>query len=232
MTCDIFIRSYAKDFPWLHHALRSIQKFATGFRDIVIVIPDTDDLSCLTLERVVKVKDTMDGYLAQQITKLRSDQYTDSDLILVTDSDTLFTELVTPESFMRDGKPIWFMTPWSEEMLAHPGTREWFFVMKNFFGEDPPAEFMRRQPFMFPREVLKGLRDFCYAKFEKSIDDYVRDAGKFSEWNILGMYCWLHHREKFYWMDTTVECPPEKCHQFWSYAPIEDDMGEINRILA
>ena len=42
MTTDIFIKSYRGDFEWLPGCLHSIQKYATGFRDVVIVVPDTD----------------------------------------------------------------------------------------------------------------------------------------------------------------------------------------------
>jgi hypothetical protein len=215
MTVDLFIKTCERDAPYHAQCLRSIDRFCTGFRDTV-----------------VRNGEHPKGYLDQQIVKLHADTHSDADMFLVTDSDTLFTEPVTPVSFMRDGKPIWYMTPWNAEMLAHPGMKAWFDVMKNFFGEDSPAEFMRRQPFMFPREVLVGLREFCMEKHGIPIEEYVYREGVFSEWNVLGMYCWLHHRDLFYWMDTDVECPPMKAFQMWSHAPIGQNMVEIERILA
>ncbi len=215
MTTDIFIKTHPGDAAYHVHCLRSIEKFCKGFRDTVVVDTGTHPR----------------GYLEQQIVKLHADTYTDADLILVTDSDTLFTEHVTPESFMRDGKPIWYMTPWNDEMLRNPGTKAWFDVMSSFFGEPPPAEFMRRQPFMFPREVLPSLREYCFTKFGKTITDYVYDAGTFSEWNVLGLFCWLNFRDSFYWMDTTIECPPPLVRQFWSHAPLAQSITEIESIL-
>ena len=215
VTTDIFIKTYPGDAAYHTHCLRSIEKFCAGFRDTVVV--DTGNHPR--------------GYLEQQIVKLHADTYTDADMILVTDSDTLFSEPVTPESFMRDGKPIWYMTPWNDDMLANPGTRAWFDVMSAFFGETPPAGMMRRQPFMFPREVLPALRDYCFEKFGKTITDYVYDAGVFSEWNVVGMFCWLNFRDSFYWIDTTIECPPAKCVQLWSHTPLAHNLERIENIL-
>lgn len=210
----IFIKTCAHDAAYHTHCLRSIERFCTGFRDTVVVNTEHPK-----------------GYLDQQVVKLHADIHTDAEFILVTDSDTLFIEPVTPESFCRDGKPIWYMTPWTDEMLAHAGTRTWFNVMRGFFDEVPPAEFMRRQPFMFPAKVLPALRNYCFHKFGKTIERYIMDAGQFSEFNVLGMFCWLFFRDEFYWMDTTIECPPAKTLQFWSHDPIEKNIEQIERIL-
>jgi hypothetical protein len=216
VTTDIFIRTYSGDAAYHQYCLESIDRFCTGFRNTVVVSQED-----------AKGK----GYLAQQVTKLHADQYTDADMILVTDSDTLFIEPVTPESFMRDGKPMWFMTPFDDQMLAHPGTRKWFEVMSGFLGADPTHEFMRRQPFMFPREVLPAIREFCWTKFGRTLEQYIMESGAFSEWNALGYYCRTHHYDKFTWIDTTVECPPPLVRQFWSRDPITKNLDEIHRIL-
>lgn len=215
MTTDILIKTCQHDTDYHEYCIKSIEKFCSGFRNTVVIDGEHPR-----------------GYLHQQVVKMNADLHTDADMILVTDSDTLFTEPVAPESFMRDGKPIWFVTPWNEAMMANRGTRAWHEVMSQFFGQNPPYEFMRRQPFMFPREVLVGLRDFCAIKHGVSLEEYIMKAGRFSEWNVLGFFCWLHHREKFYWMDTTVECPPPLVRQFWSHDPIGKNIEEINRILA
>lgn len=215
-TTAILIKTCIRDAGYLKHTLRSIDKFCTGFSEV----------------RVIEGEHPK-GYLHQQWIKMSADLYVDADLILVTDSDTLFTQPVTPESFMRDGKPVWYMTPWTDEMLSHPGTRAWFDCMKSFFRQDPPAEFMRRQPFMFPREILADLREFCQRAHGRSLEDYILNAGAFSEWNVLGMFAWLFHRDKFSWINTdTDELPPLLVEQLWSQRPVEESMDKINQILA
>ncbi len=215
-TTDIYIKTCNHDIPYHRYCLQSIDKFCTGFQSTV-----------------VEDGEHPRGYLWQQVCKMYADLKTNSDFILVTDSDTLFTQPVTPESFMVGGKPIWIHTPWTAEMLAHPGTATWKRVMTEFFGVEPPSEMMRRQPFMFPARVLETLRGFCVQKHGISLSEYIMNQKAFSEWNVLGFHCWLHHRDLFHWVDSSVgELPPLLVRQFWSHDPIEKNIEEIRRILA
>lgn len=214
MKTDIFIKTCEHDRPYHAHCMESISRYCSGFGRTIVV--DGEHAQ---------------GYLHQQVVKLHADTYSSADYILVTDSDTLFTTPVTPQSFMRDGRPMWLMTPWSQEMLAHPGTSRWFHVMKAFFGVEPRYEMMRRQPFMFPRHVLERLRAYCLRKHGKTIEMYIMQSGAFSEWNILGMFCHMFHHEEFHWIDTEHELPPTLVRQFWSHDPIGKNIEEIEGIL-
>ena len=213
MQTDIFIKTCQHDAEYHKYCLKSIDRFCTGFRNTVVV--DSEHPK---------------GYLQQQVEKLHSDIHCPgADYILVTDSDTLFTEPVTPESFMRNGKPMWFMTP---AHLVSPDARTWFPAMKKFHGVEPTHEFMRRQPFMFPARILKDLRSYCVAKHGRTLEQYIMESGRFSEWNVLGMFAWIYHQEHFSWIDTSKELPPALVRQFWSHDPIEKNLEEINRILS
>lgn len=219
MTTDIFVKTYSGDSEYHKYCMASIEKFCTGFR-ATVVIDDGDTKPA-------------NPYVDQQRVKLNCDTYTDADFILITDSDTLFTQSVTPESFMRDGKPIWLHTPWTPEMLAHPGIATWKKVMMEFSGTEPHSEFMRRMPFMFPRHVLESIRQFCINQHGVSLDDYLKGRTTFSEFNVAGWHCWQYHRDDFYWLDTSKEALPElKLRQFWSRDPIAKNLDEIQRILA
>lgn len=215
MTTDIFIKTCKHDEAYHRYCLESIDKYCSGFGDTVVVGGEHPN-----------------GYLEQQVVKLHADEYTDAGMILVTDSDTLMVEPVTPESFMVDGKPMWFVTPYTDELLEHPGMKAWYDVMGQYFSEVPPYEFMRRQPFMFPRWLTKGLRKDCMARHGVDIGNYIHSKGVFSEWNVLGFYAWLYHRDEFHWVDCTKECPPPLARQFWSHDPLEKNMAEIEKILA
>lgn len=233
MTTAIFIRSYSKDFPWLSYALRSIQKFATGFSETVIVIPDTDDLPGLTAERVVKVKDTMPGYMAQQNSKLHADLYSDADFFLYVDSDCVFTEPVTPETFLTEGKVNWLHTPF--ERVGEDARRAWFEVMRKCLGEEPPSEFMRRHPQLIPRWALQEFRGFVVEKHGVSLEHYIasQPLGAFSEFNCIGHYLWLHHHEKIHWLNTDDGVPPTVLDQRWSHGGVTPEIREqMERTLA
>lgn len=215
MTTDIFIKTCNHDAEYHKYCLESIEKYCSGFRNTVVVEGEHPK-----------------GYLQQQVVKLHADEHTDADYILITDSDTLFNQPVTPESFFRDGKIIWMITPYDEAMMASPGTRAWYECMKDFTGVAPLHEKMRRQPFMIPSWLFKEVRQFCWTRFGRTMEQYVMERGVFSEFNCIAHYAWLHHHEKFYWMDSSVECPPPVVRQFWSHDKIEKNIEEIQQILA
>jgi len=233
MTAAILVRSYSKDFPWLTYALRSIQKFCTEFSEVVIVIPDTDDLPNLTAERVVKVKDIMPGYMMQQSDKLYADLYSDADFFLYVDSDCILTEPVTPETFMTDGKVNWLHTPF--EKAGEDARRAWYDVMKKCLGEDPPSEMMRRHPQLIPRWALQEFRGFIAQKHGVSLEHYIasQPLGEFSEFNCIGFFLWLHHHEKINWINTEEFLPPTVLRQWWSHGGLTPEIQkQIEGILA
>jgi len=212
-TTDLFIKTCSHDRDYHEHCLASIEKFCTGFRNVVVIDGEHPQ-----------------GYLHQQIVKLYADTYTDADFILITDSDTLFTRPVTPETYFRDGKIEWIHTPFTEELKA---AVPWFNVMAEFARSAPPSEFMRRQPFMLPAWLLRELRQWCEFSHGITLDKYVMNAGRFSEFNILGHYAWKFHQGRFHWIDSSKDELPElTVRQFWSHDPIASNIEEIGRILA
>ena len=42
MKTSILVVSYLQDLPWLTHCLRSIEKFATGFHETVVLVPQDE----------------------------------------------------------------------------------------------------------------------------------------------------------------------------------------------
>ena len=223
MITDIFIKTCIRDKEYHKYCLASIKKYCTGFRNTVVVEGEHPN-----------------GYIHQQVIKLHADEYTDADFILFTDSDTLFNTPVIPESFMSDGKPIWYMTPFSTlfnddslHINHHNTLRHWHKSMYDFCGTPPPFEFMRRQPFMLPLYVLKDIQQYCLKTHGKSLKQYPFDKGVFTEWNVLGFYCWLHHHDAFTWINTDdgMELPLVRQFKLGSDTA-EDNIEEIKKILA
>lgn len=237
-TVDVFIKSYAKDAPWLDWCLRSIRKFVSGLRGVQVISPDAQTVVFPTprYNQSWKVLPEYgnDHYLSQQVFKLYADTFTDSDWILFTDSDTIFTRPVTPETYLKQGKFVWMMTPMKE---AHPDEQQaWRRVMRKFFGREPEYEFMRRHPFLLPRWLLADLREFCVKQHGVELKDYVmaQPYREFTEFNILGMYAYEYHRDRFEWLDTSKhpenEWPVLTVDQRWSHDKIPVEQWE--KILA
>jgi FkbM family methyltransferase len=233
-TCDIFIRTYPGDYQWLNYCLRSINKFASGFRKTWIVSP-SPWISSTEVDEIdwrVMNDETEDGYLAQQITKLYADVITDyqSDYILHVDSDVIFTRPVTPQEFLHNGKVVWYYTPYNQ--IETP----WQPITEKFLGQKVEYEFMRRLPIMVPRWLYPRLREACHHLHRQVISDYIKTqpTRAFSEFNALGAYAWTYHRNLIQWVDTTGDhtMPEPVARQFHSWSGLTPEVKqEIEKIL-
>lgn len=228
MKTSIFIRSYSADFGWLAYCLRSLQKFATGFHEIVIAVPQGEEhaLSHLTAERVIPVHNGQPGYLAQQVSKLNADLHCSGDFILHIDSDCILTRPVTPETMMRNGKPIWLMTPWEQ---CPDAKKAWYHVMAKLFLDVSEYDFMRRSTIMVPRFAYAKLRGFIEEMHGYKMDAYVMNQPnhEFTEYNALGFYLWKFHREAIAWRNTATDGVPEPWEmQSWSYGGITPEIRD------
>lgn len=235
ITYDIFIRTYPGDYQWLAYCLQGIKKYVTGFRKIWIVSPGENPFSAFLEPNFVEWKkineECEDGYLSQQITKLYADVLTDyqADYILHVDSDILFTRPTAPGDFFKDGKLIWYYTPYDQ--IETP----WKPIIEKFMDIEVPFEFMRRLPMMVPRWLYPKLREFCHKRHGQIISGYVRNQPlrAFSEFNALGAFAFEYHHSQFKWIPTIGASMPEPvARQFHSWGGITPEVEkEINLIL-
>jgi hypothetical protein len=240
LTCDIFIKSFPGDYEWLEYCLRSIAKFATGFRNVVVIVPKMSmdggiwppGMGTVSV-RIIDVEEPQNGYLFQQVCKLNADKYTDADFVLFMDSDCIFTRPVTPETFMRDGKIMWLMTPMDK--AREDQRAAWISVMTKWMNKAPEYEFMHRHPFMFPRWFFEKIRGFCASQHSQALDNYIlKQPGRaFSEFNCAGFLAYEHFRDRFEWINTaTDQVPPATVLQNWSPAGLtEATKAELEAIL-
>src|SRR5262249_24965996 len=153
----------------LSYCLKSVHKFASGFSEVVVVIPDTSDLP-LTVERLVKVREPGPsaesvtnhgtGYTFQQVVKMNADKDTTSDFVCHSHSDGMLRRPVTPKDLMLPSwigsefgedvvaeivlKPIWLMTPFKDILHSAKNLGAHVESMREFSGIDPEFEYMRR----------------------------------------------------------------------------------------
>lgn len=223
-TCDIFIKTYPQDYEWLFYCLKSIEKFSTGFRNTIVVSPSIEAAKVPNRINIVKPEYCEDGYLSQQIFKVYADTYSDADYILHIDSDTMFTRPVTPQTFFRNGKPTWMMTPIRElEVTA------WAQVIKQFMGEEPEFEFMRRFPFVFPRWFYAAFREYIRGAHHLSAESFIKQSPyrNWSEFNCMGAFAYKFHRDKFHWINTSMDEWPElTVEQLWSHGGLTDEIRQ------
>lgn len=202
-VCDIYIKTWKRDWSWLEWCLKSIHRFAHGFRKVIVVSEEKPPFEGFEW---IQNKDWSPGYLGQQATKLRADLHTNSDYIFYMDSDCCLTRDITPLDFMVDGKTKWRVTPFEN---ARNDQSVWIGPMEKFVGKRPTHECMREHPFLVPRWALREVQKFCEYKHGMPIWEYVMGqadprselALTFSEWNCLGWFLFTHHHDRFEWVD-------------------------------
>lgn len=223
---SIFIVSFAKDQDWLNYLFKSLARFATGFHEIVIAVPEHDRAAFegmgLTKEKLVYFTETIDGFFNHMVIKCSADIYCAGDFIVHIDSDCILTKPTTPETFFRDGKPLNWMTPYA----ALNGGSPWQPCTSAAIGKWAEFELMRRHGNIYPRELYPAFREHFYKLHNKSVLDYCKHKSRwktppadyFSEFNALGSFGYYYLNDKFYWLDTTKEpLSDNPVHQFWSF---------------
>lgn len=237
MNTSLFVRTYAKDAAWLRHCLRSLEKFATGFLQKVIVTPKDSHEVIQPLaaefgwEYDVCEELAQESYVSQQITKLMADQWCSGENICYVDSDVIFTRPFSPECLVdEDGKILLLKTAY--DTIESP----WRPITEQVVGFPVEFEMMRRLPLTYPRELLQKTRDHIEQTHGKSFKDFAREikGRHFSEFNVMGAIAERFMPEKFRFIDTNVEeLPPLYCKQFWSWGGITPEIAaEIEKTLA
>lgn len=238
MTTDILIVSCQKHFPWLRYSLRSIVRFAKGFRQVKILVP-MEDLSAMSplltefsndFGIAIRVQAFEDwpgkGFLRHEHVIMCADEYTDADFIFHMDSDVLFVEPTTPDDYLVNGKPVllyasyhWLVTT----QQANLGM--WKDGVEKAIGGNSVNEFMRRPQAIHPRKTYQRARECIASHTGKSVEDYIRSCEEafpqgFCEFNTLGEVAWRHFHEDYCWKNQELgEFPkPHKVVQFWSHA--------------
>jgi hypothetical protein len=217
---DIFIRSYKKDFEWLEYCLRSIRNHNKDNARVVLVVPTCDyqeakkfqhniDVLIATLPQHEK------GYICQQISKLNAHTYCGSEYILYVDSDCIFFEDFTIESFMREGKPLMLKTRY--ELVGDAIC--WKAPTEALTGLELSYEYMRRLPLLHLKSTLEGLHN-QYPNLLHS----VATINHVSEFNIIGAYIDAFESEKYHILDTDIEVPPTVARQYWSWGGLTEEI--------
>lgn len=234
-TTDLFLKTWTGDLAWVDYLVRSIDRYCTGFRKLVVV-SDSDQFRRpeKMLCEWVKRDEERKPYLSQQAHKLYADIYTDADYLLHVDSDCVFVRPVTPNDFFQDHRPIWLMTEWAN--VDADCRRAWFDVVAKFMGEPSTHEGMRRHPQLLPRWFYQSLRGFCIGKHGQTLWNYVMEQPNrdFTEFNCAFAYAKKWHEDRFTFLDTHKDpFPPDYMRQFWSYGGITPEIKAIiEQILA
>jgi hypothetical protein len=218
---DIFIRTYHKDLDFLQYCLRSIQKFVTGYNEIIICIPEADahllDSWNLTQELIIKWDVVCEnGYIDQQISKLKAHEMSDADYILYVDSDVCFTTPTDLSEFFIDGKPYLMKTRY--ELVGDAIC--WKETTEDIIGMTLEYEYMRRIPILFSRHTLRMV------SLKIDIDGLAK-LDRLSEFNLLGAYAALMETDKYHIINTEFDpLPKQVAIQGWSWGGLTEEVKQ------
>ena len=255
MITQIFVRSYQKDFPWLHYALRSIAKYCTGFAGVTVVVPAHD--ASVALEQFKSYKDVTFNFYAcpdkpmlrGEIHLCRCDEIVPSDTthVLLTDSDCIFTCPTCPEDYTIGGKPI-MVGERFDSMPPNSGCFHWRDATVKALGFMPEYEFMCRHPAFYPVGVFSGFRKAVELYTNRDFDEYVMSGRndwpqEFAELTSLGAYVEMNYptqielidkneSPKFLTADSGNPVLMDHLKPFWSHAGVKDHIAELERIVS
>lgn len=238
MNVEIFIVSCAKHYGWLNYCLRSIEKFATGFSGVTILVPcgQEEELAQLTKD-IVRPEGWLKhrcgqewpekGMLWHMAQIMRADEWCpEADFILHTDSDCLFTDLVSPKDYFVDSKPVlmhasfdWLINTQQANLIA------WQRAAEAALGWKVYDETMRRHPAVHPRKLYSKARGCIEAHTKMPCDDYIKSCENgfpqtFAEFPTLGAVALKFFPADYHWIDQqTQPFPIGKIAQFWTHSP-------------
>jgi hypothetical protein len=216
----LFVRSYPKDFHWLEYSILSMKKFLTGIDYKILVVPTQTHVPLPIREFFDEVigsylYQNLDGYVAQQFDKLDAHTYVDTDYILYSDSDCIYTAPFDTSLLFHDDLPILCMTPYTQ--LEGDGGHAWKAITENLLGFPVQYEYMRRFPIIHRRQTVSDLAKDYPNLAPKVVGRHV------SEFNLIGAYA--HRYRHLYHF--TEDCSPVPCKQFWSWSGMTEEERQI-----
>lgn len=214
--------TFDNDLKWLDKSWYSYKLFCNEYSSYNVVIDDHNDDCAQSREWLeanhinyhidTEAKHIKTGYVRQQYMKLFCDQYVpeDTDWICHVDSDSIFLEEHTPDVYFGEsGKPIMLIESYDHINRAHTGENNdhWRQIITDALKLDEPVEyeFMRRMPLVYPKWLFEEVRQWFIDNHGMTIFNYLKDKDNFTEYNFLGAYCWMYHRDLYEWVDVADE---------------------------
>lgn len=158
---------------------------------------------------------------------MHADLFSEADVIQHFDSDWVFTEPVTPEDFMVEGKPL--IVYGSFDWLVNHvegNLRFWKEATLNAIGAPVPYETMRWPRLLYWRDLYAIARAEMERHTGKNMVEFMRAQRNefpqsFCEYVTLGNVAWRRCKDRYVWRDQQIQgfLEPWKIYQAWSHQP-------------
>jgi hypothetical protein len=255
MKTGILCSTFRGDADFWRYAHKAYRKFAHGFAGLVLVVPPQDEAffewyRAYDLNVIYYPEDPKKGMLNHCVVISSADLFVpqDWDLVLILDSDCLFTAPVTPEDYMQDGKPVIWRERFADFKDSYPVRYNWKYCVQNALGINPEWETMVRHPMAHYHWLFKEFREAVSKHTGKEFSEYVLSGrnefpDSFMAHDNLGAFALDRHPAKYHWIDAHLSpllpCgwyepyPGDKLRFFWSRGGMTKTVREeMEKILA
>lgn len=238
---SIFIKTFPKDHVWLKYLLPSIEKYADGFKDVIIVSDAGTAIPPAYLSSIKKIPvhthyipvpiPTAEypiigmgvGYLWQQYMKLNWFKLCDSDSVMILDSDEMLCNPLTPDQLKHDGKWVWTYRTWKE---AEDGII-WKQPTDYILGKNTHYEAMLETGFVLTRTATTNLLNYiCQTQSISNLWELVtkKRMHNFSEYNIYGSFIHMINHPDYYY-NIRKDIPMHNCIiKKWSWGGVTPEI--------
>ena len=196
-----------------------MKKNLHGIDETVLVVPITNDELPSEFkhffDRIFFTQETHEGYIAQQLDKVRAYKYCKFDNILFSDSDCIYFEPFGASSLLTDdNKVILYKTKYDS---LSGDVLNWRNITHRATGIYPDYEYMRCFPIMHKAIACYELdNNLVYKQYINQLRDR-----SLSEFNALGVFAEKTElRRQYKFIDTAEALPDRTAKQFWSWGGI------------
>ncbi len=160
-SAGILIVTCAKHMDYLRYCLKSIDKFCTGFTEVVVAVEEGEaqQFDWIRKQRVhaYRPANPDKGMLSHEVVKCRADEILPAcEAILFIDSDCMFWKPTSPADFFVDGKPKLLRERYAD--LRNPLRKNWQKAVENSLGFKPEYEGMVAHGIIHWRDLFPVLR--------------------------------------------------------------------------
>jgi len=235
MKVDILIRSYAKDEPWLKYCLRSIVKFCSGFNNVIVIVPEYDQFVFSWVDKYapnVHLRTYPGNRIKPMLECMSQLCYSDmycngADLVLHTDSDCVFTQPVSPETYFKNGKPVLLARTYAS--LRNQPPYCWKASTENCLRIPATHETMVRHPAVYWTDLYPSFRNKVEEVHGEGFHDYTTKGPNvfpwyWAEFPALGFWAMQQFPNKYEVIDVSgfnekdiEEQFKREMHQGWSH---------------
>lgn len=251
---NLFSKTWINDFEWIELAIYSVLKHC---QEPVNWYITTETLNRIALEEVIararshfkrngdnfrtfdcelvwpECQNIHEGYMRQQWIKMNVHKLIGDHTAWNWDSDVIATNPFNTSTFMQNGKPV----QWWDDMNmliigGYPVSRKQ--TMMDLFNNFSCREFMRCMPIPLHGKTLQeGAKTPLW---KRSFDMCASNVRSFSEFNVIGEYCFQNHPDLFTWKNAHREGPTlageygdktKIVSQFWSWGGVNDGIRKL-----